>query len=131
MKCLWGQLARRCLRRPDIDFGRKLEFVKTVISKADILLATQLMRALLESAIEVRPSKKELFYLCEASESSAMIAEYLRGFFLMGTASAAHLEMASQLEQVLSFRLDNQHDRHPADLRLHQTVATYLLKNRN
>lgn len=124
-------MAKKTLSRSDIDFGRKLEFVKKVIPKADVMLATQLVRALLESALVVRPSKKELFYLCDASESCALIAEYLRGFFMVGRNSPEYIEMADQLEQVLCLRLEGAAARTPSDSRLHQTVASYLLKNRN
>jgi len=126
----WGKFALALLKRSDIGFGEKLELVERIIPKADVILGAQMVSQLLEAARTTRPSKEELYFLCEASENSQMLAEYLRGFFMVE--SDDRLEMAERLEQVLSFRFVEKRNKYSIkEKKLHQTVAEYLLRNRN
>lgn len=97
---------------------------------ADEMLGIKITKTLLENALETKPSKKELYFLCDASQESAALCDYLRGMFKDAEVSPALREMAERLEQVLSFRLSLPTAENEHDIKLHQTVADYLMRAR-
>ena len=128
----WGNQLIKQLKSDSFSFGEKLCLVEKLLPLADEILGTQLAKVLIESAMEVKPSKKELYYLCEASEGGALLGRYLRAFFCGSGNRPELVEMARRLEQVLSFRLINPHPGQDQynDVKLHDTVVEYLSRNR-
>lgn len=127
----WGKFAIEQLRRPEVSFESKLRQVERLLPMADEILGAQLTRVLLEGALEIKPSKRELFYLCDVTESSAMLGDYLRGMFKEAETDPARVEMAERLEQVLIYRMSQPKVEKQSDTKLHQTVSEYLLRAKN
>ena len=97
-------IAKR-LKAADIPFGLKLRLVAKVLNRLELIESVKIIRLLLESALSVRPSNEELYDLCEVSERSEVLHDFLRGFFIHEGADPARLEMAERLEGIISFRM--------------------------
>ena len=118
------------LKRTDVGFGEKLRLVSKLAPQLDVTGEAQALRLLLESALMTRPSYGDLYALCEMSETSKVLHDYLRGFFLHGEVDERRVEMALRLEGVMSFRTAQNKISVPSK-KLHQTIADYLLRARN
>lgn len=118
------------LRQTDIAFGKKLHLVTLMIPKVDDVTGVIMVGLLLDSALRNRPTLGELYDLCDASNSTEIIHEYLRGFFLVDERDERRKEMAERLEEVISFRMSQNKSR-GGEKKLKHTIATYLMNARN
>lgn len=120
----------RRLKNNKLCFGDQLRMVTAVIPRLEVVTCVRAIKKLLEFALASRPSNEELYELCEASERSELIHEYLRGFFLQDGSDPRRLEMAQRLEGIISYRI-TQNEARKQDRKLRQTLAEYLLRARN
>ena len=118
------------LRQNEIGFGERLKFVQEIVAEVDAMTAVKLIRQLLDCALHQNPSLEDLHDLCEASSSSVLLHDYLRGFFVTEETDQKRVEMATRLDEVLSYRLST-NDAGKPERRLRQTIAEYLLRARN
>jgi len=98
--------------------------------RLNVMDETNILRLLLECALQTRPTYSELYALCELDERSNILHDYLRAFFLQDKQDARRIEMAQRLDNVVSLRL-SQNGRQLHSEKLHRTIADYLLRAKN
>ncbi len=130
MTAKWEQYLINRLKDRQVAFGAKLREVATTLPHADAMGGARMVHALLESALESRPSYGELYELCEAGEQVSALHDYLRGFFLASPKDVRCVEMAERLENIISLRSAERAGRRQ-DRHLHDTLAEFLLRARN
>ena len=119
------------IREAETSFKEKLLLVGVVLPQMELIESVKVIRLLLECALHTRPSYDELDALCEVSETSELLHDYLRGFFIDDTRDPVRLEMAQRLEGVISLRISGRKAKSASTHKLRQTVAEYLLRARN
>jgi len=118
------------LKEPMITFGEKLRLTSQVMPQLDAVALVQALRTLIEVALESHVSYNDLNALCEASEESEMLHDYLRAFFQQDGADPRRVEMAQRLDGIIGFRMAQNKTR-TQDRRLRNTLCEYLLRAKN
>lgn len=115
------------LRQTEMLFAQKLRLTALMLPQVHPAMGVMMIKTLLDSALEDKPTLKDLYDLCEVSRNEELVHEYLRGFFLGGGSDPRKVAIAERLDEVITYRMS--HNKMPrSDLRLKQTIAEYLLR---